>query len=142
MKSEIDILREYIRSQGMRRTPERELILREVFALHEHFDVEELHERLRQVGHKVSKASIYRSLRLFLDCVLIREVDFREGHWHYEHIYGHSHHYHLRCLSCGEMVEFDDPVLAPVEEQLSQKYGYHVVGSHLEVKGYCQECRK
>ena len=98
MKSEIQVFREYIRGRRLRRTPEREQILQEIFEIHGHFDVDELHLKLRDKGSKVSKASIYRALPLFMDCGLVREVDFSDGHWHYEHIYGHARHSHLRCL--------------------------------------------
>ena len=141
MKSEAEIFRDYIRQRGLRRTPEREVILQEVFAVHEHFDVEELYLRLRRNGVKISKASIYRALRLLLDCGLVREVDYSDGHWHYEHIYGHQEHNHLRCLGCGEIVEFEAGVMAPLEEQLSSTYGYHIISHHWEVKGYCRNCQ-
>lgn len=141
MKSELEIFREYIRQRGLRRTPEREVILQEVFAVHEHFDVEELYLRLRRQGVKVSKASVYRALRLLLDCGLVREVDYSDGHWHYEHIYGHRDHNHLRCLGCGEIVEFEASSLVPLEEQLSSTYGYLIISQHWEVKGYCRNCQ-
>jgi len=141
MKSEIEILREYIRQRGLRRTAEREMILREIFENHEHFDVDELYLRLRQKGVKVSKASIYRALPLFIDCGLIREVDFSDGHWHYEHIYGHVRHSHLRCLGCGQVLEFEEPDLKNLEEELAREYGYRIISHQLEVKGYCHACQ-
>ncbi|MEJ5329360.1 MAG: transcriptional repressor [Desulfobaccales bacterium] len=142
MKSELEIFREYIRQRGLRRTPERELILAEIFATHEHFDVDSLYLSLRQKGVKVSKASIYRALPLFIDCGLIREVDFTDGHWHYEHIYGHEQHHHLRCLACGEVLEFAEPGLSCLGLRLLQEYGFTVVSHHLDVKGYCRSCRE
>ena len=141
VKSELQIFQEYIRQRGRRRTPEREEILREIFAWHGHFDVDELYLLLKGKGSKVSKASIYRSLPLFMDCGLIREVDFREGHWHYEHIYGHDHHNHLRCLGCGEIQEFEEPSLKLLEEQLAERYNYQIKGHQLQVHGYCAACR-
>ncbi len=141
MKSELEIFRDYISERGLRRTPERERILQEIFAKHEHFDVEELYLRLRHKGVKVSKASIYRALRLFVDCGLVREVDYTDGHWHYEHIYGHGGHNHLRCLGCGEIVEFEMPGLSSLEEQLARTYGYRIINHHWEVKGYCRNCQ-
>jgi Fur family transcriptional regulator, ferric uptake regulator len=142
MKSEIEIFQSYIRQRGLRRTPERELILQEIFATHQHFDVDGLYLQLKQKGVKVSKASIYRAIPLFIDCGLIREVDFSDGHWHYEHIYGHDHHSHLKCLGCGEVLEFEEPALAQVEGRLARDFGYSIVTHHLEVKGYCPACRK
>lgn len=140
MKSEFEIFQEYIRQRGLRWTQERELILQEIFQIHEHFDVDSLYLQLRQKGAKVSKASIYRAIPLFIDCGLIREVDFSDGHWHYEHIYGHGHHNHLKCLGCGEVQEFEEPSLAQVEHRLAQEYGYNIVTHKLEVKGYCPAC--
>jgi Fur family ferric uptake transcriptional regulator len=140
MKSEVEIFQNYIRQRGFRWTPERELILQEIFEIHEHFDVDGLYLQLKQKGAKVSKASIYRAIPLFIDCGLIREVDFSDGHWHYEHIYGHDHHSHLKCLNCGEVLEFEEPALVQVERRLSREYGYSIVTHQLEVKGYCPAC--
>ncbi len=140
MKSEYEIFQEYIRQRGLRWTPERELILQEIFNIHEHFDVEGLYLQLKQKGAKVSKASIYRAIPLFIDCGLIREVDFSEGHWHYEHIYGHRHHNHLKCLGCGKVLEFEEPALEQVESRLAREYGFNIVTYKLEVKGYCPAC--
>ena len=80
MTSELQVLRDYLRNRGLRRTPEREQVLQEIFEIHGHFDVDELYLRLRSKGSKVSKASIYRTIPLFIDCALIREVDFSDGH--------------------------------------------------------------
>jgi Fur family ferric uptake transcriptional regulator len=142
MKSEMEIFHEYIRRRGLRRTPEREEILQEIFGSHDHFDVDELYLRLRRKRAKVSKASIYRALRLFQDCGLIREVYFDNGHWHYEHIYGHGPHCHLRCLTCGRIVEFQEPALSLVQERLAREHGYRIADCHLEVKGYCRPCQE
>lgn len=142
MKSETQVFQEYLRRRGLRRTPERERILQEIFAIHGHFDVDELYLKLRESGVQVSKASIYRALPLFMDCGLIREVDFADGHWHYEHIYGHNHHSHLRCLECGEILEFEAPSLKHLEEELAQIYGYRIKRHQLEVQGFCGACQK
>ncbi len=142
MKTELELFQDYLSQRGCRRTLEREQILREIFLIHGHFDVNGLYLRLRQKGAKVSKASIYRALPLFIDCDLIREVDFRDGHWHYEHIYGHSLHNHLRCLGCGEILEFEEPALKVLEEKLARAHGYRIKGHQWEVQGYCAACQK
>ncbi len=142
MKPGIQVFQDYIRRRGLRRTPEREEILREIFAAHSHFDVVELYLLLKGKGSKVSKASIYRALPLFIECGLVREVDFSDGHWHYEHIFGHAHHCHLRCLGCGEVQEFQEPGMQLLEERLAQKYRYQIKGHQLHVQGYCAACRQ
>ncbi len=142
MKSELQVFREYIRQRGLRRTGERERVLQTIFELGDHFDVDGLYLALRQKGEKVSKASIYRALPLFIDCGLVREVDFSDGHWHYEPIYGHTHHSHLRCLGCGRVVEFEAPALKALEDELARDHGYRIKGHSLQVHGYCRSCQK
>ena len=142
MDAELQVLRDYLRRRGLRRTPEREQILREIFQTPGHFDVDELYLKLRTKGVKVSKASIYRALPLFIDCGLIREVDFSQGHWHYEPIYGQAHHSHLLCLGCGKTVEFAGPGLKALEKRLARDYGFRIKGHQLKVQGYCAACRQ
>jgi Fur family ferric uptake transcriptional regulator len=140
MKPELQVFQEFIRRRGLRRTPERERVLREIFEIHGHFDVDELYLKLKQKGAKVSRASIYRALPLFREAGLIREADFNDGHWHYEHIYGHARHSHLKCLGCGEMVEFEEPSPQDLEEHWAKRYHYRIVA--LEVQGYCPACQR
>jgi Fur family ferric uptake transcriptional regulator len=142
MDAELQVFREYIRHRGLRRTPEREQVLAEIFRHRGHFDVDELYVKLRQKGVKVSRASIYRSLPLFIDCGLIREVDFSQGHWHYEPIYGQAHHSHLLCLGCGKTVEFEEPGLRALEKRLARRHGFRIKGHQLKVEGYCANCRQ
>jgi Fur family ferric uptake transcriptional regulator len=142
MKSGLQVFQEYVRHRGLRRTVEREQILREIFQTPGHFDVDKLYLKLRTKGVKVSKASIYRALPLFIDCGLIREVDFSQGHWHYEPIYGQGHHSHLLCLGCGKTLEFQDPDLKALEARLARAHGFRIKGHQLKVQGYCANCQQ
>ncbi len=137
---EIEIFRDYIRHKGLRFTPEREIIVREIFEIHDHFDVDELYLRLRNKGKKLSKASIYRTIPLLIDCGLIQEVYHEDGHMHYEHIYGHEPHAHLRCLGCRRVDEFVDQRLKEIENEASERYGYRFTSFRFELIGYCPEC--
>lgn len=141
MKSEIEVFREFIRKKGLRNTPEREAIIQEIFATHDHFDVDELYLRLKNKNKKISKPSIYRLIPYLLESGLIQEAYFEDGHLHYEHIYGHKHHCHLRCLNCGKIIEFEEKPLKQVEKKLAEKYGFIVRGHKFEVLGYCPKCK-
>jgi len=142
MGNEIDLFRSYIASKHFRNTPEREEIITEIFASSDHFDVDELYLRLRNKGSRVSKASIYRNLPLIMDCGLIREVWHEDGHMHYEPIYGHGHHCHLRCVKCGKVIEFTAKELRKIEKDLGEKYNFEVIDHRLDVTGYCAECKE
>jgi len=142
MKPESEVFREFLAHKGMRATPEREAILAEVFAHHDHFDVEELIMRLRRKGLRVSRASVYRTMPLLVECGLVQEVFFEDGHMHYEHIYGHEHHCHLRCLGCRKIIEFRNGAVEEVEKHVSQAHQFEITGHKLEIYGYCEDCQK
>jgi Fur family ferric uptake transcriptional regulator len=142
MSTEIDLFRSYTARKGLRNTPEREEIIREIFSSGDHFDVDELYLRLRKRGRRVSKASIYRNLPLIMDCSLIREAWHEDGHMHYEPVYGHRHHCHLRCIACGKVVEFYDEKLNTIQQNLGEKYGFEILDHRLEVFGYCLYCQE
>ncbi len=140
--SELEIFRNFLRRQGMRYTPERETIIKEIMSTSEHFDVDSLYLSIRQKGLRVSKASIYRLIPLLIKANLIEEVFFENGQMHYEHIYGHEHHCHLRCRECKRIEEFSDDRVAQIEEELGKRFGYKILSHKLEVIGICKECQK
>lgn len=141
MNSEIEVFREFIRKKGLRNTPEREQVVQAVFSIHDHFDVEELYSLLLRRSEKISKATVYRTIPLLLESGLIQEAFFQDGHIHYEHIYGHDHHCHLRCVNCGKVVEFTEQAVREVEQKLEANYDFLVTGHRLEVYGYCGKCK-
>jgi Fur family ferric uptake transcriptional regulator len=138
--SEIERFREFIKERGLRNTPERELIITEIFSIHDHFDVDEVYLRLRRKRGRVSKASIYRTIPLLIESGLIKEVYFEDGHLHYEHVYGHRQHCHLRCISCGRVIEFPDDEITRVQDRIARKYGFVVTSQRFELLGYCSQC--
>ncbi|MEA1992646.1 MAG: transcriptional repressor [Thermodesulfobacteriota bacterium] len=140
-KSELQVFREYIQKNRLRYTQEREQIIKEIFATHDHFDVDSLYLTIRRKGINISKASIYRLLPLLIEADLVQDVFFEDGHMHYEHIYGHEHHCHLRCVECGKIEEFTDPRLKDIEGDLGERFGFKILKHKLDVKGLCPECR-
>jgi len=82
----------YLRSRGLSFTAEREAVLRQILAGGSHFQADELYLRLAGgKGRPVSRATVYRTLSLLVDCGLVRKVAFVDRHSHYEHLFGHDH---------------------------------------------------
>ena len=142
MEEVIELFRSFVTDKNLRNTPEREEIVKEIFSEREHFDVDELYLRLRQKGSRVSKASIYRNLPLIIESGLIREVWHEDGHMHYEPLYGVSHHCHLRCINCGEVIEFVAKEIEGIERRLAEDYDFEIMDHRLNVVGYCSKCRR
>jgi Fur family ferric uptake transcriptional regulator len=142
MANELDTFNIYLKRRGLRYTREREYIIKEIFSRHDHFDVDSLYLRLRNKGMNISKASVYRTMPLLLETGLVQEVFHEDGHMHYEHIYGHQHHCHLRCLQCGRIVEFRDDTLNHLTERLAQQYNFDIKGHKWDIVGFCPKCRE
>jgi Fur family ferric uptake transcriptional regulator len=138
----INRFRQYIKEQGLRKTPERETIIEEIFSTHDHFDVDALFLRLRNKKKRISKASLYRAIPLLIESGLIKEVYFEDGHLHYEQIYGLKHHCHLRCTACGKIIEFADDETVKIQQRMSKRYGFIITAHRFELVGYCPQCAK
>ena len=68
---------EYIRQKGMRRTEQRDIIVEAAFASDDHFTAEELLVKARRLDPKASRATLYRTIALLVECGLLREIDLR-----------------------------------------------------------------
>jgi Fur family ferric uptake transcriptional regulator len=134
--------KDFLKSKGLKFTPERKIILEEVFSLHKHFDVDRLYEKLYRDGKHLSRATIYRTLPLLVESKLIRETLRCQSKISYEHIFGHGHHDHLLCIKCGKVIEFKEERMERIQEAICKKYGFRAVEHRLGIRGYCRKCRK
>ena len=141
MKIEEGKLRDHLRAKGLKFTPERRLVLREVFSIHRHFEVDDLFVRMRRRDRRISRSTIYRTLKLLVECGLLREVLFGERHSHYEHVLGHKHHDHLLCLRCGRVIEFSNDSIESLQERVCQEHQFRALGHRLQITGYCWKCQ-
>ncbi len=140
MSTESKEVRRLLRSQGKRVTPQR-LLLFEVMQEHGgHLDADELYLLAKEREPRLSLSTVYRTLSLLKEMDLIEELYFDEEHRHYE-IKGRGvEHFHLICLGCGEIIEFESPLTDRVKAQIAQDHHFQVTGVHIDLKGYCRRC--
>ncbi len=139
--AEKERFRQFLRAHHLRLTSDREAIVEAVFAIEDHFAADELYFRLRDRG--VSKATVYRTLPLLVDCGLLRQVIFGDKHGHYEHVHHEEEgHDHLICTSCGGIIEFQHPCVDRLVAAVKRRYGFEPERVVLEISGRCAECRK
>jgi Fur family ferric uptake transcriptional regulator len=134
------ILKRQLGRRGLKYTNERRAILKAVLSTHEHFDADWLYNHLRKHDAKASKATVYRTLKVLCECGLLREVFQGEHGAYFEHIYGHEHHEHMICLTCGKVIEFISRRLEQLQDEACRAHGFHAVRHHLQVFGYCSDC--
>jgi Fur family ferric uptake transcriptional regulator len=134
---------EYLQSRGLRQTGQRRFLINEIFSDHEHFDAEELIERLPRRGEKnyVSSATVYRTLREFVDAGLLRSFQL-DGRTVYEHDYGYPQHDHLYCTRCRQLFEYQSEELMRIRDQVAAERGFRVTGHRMIIHGICRECSR
>ncbi|MEE9219472.1 MAG: transcriptional repressor [Acidobacteriota bacterium] len=132
---------DYLGQHKLRRTQERNRILREIFSIHDHFDVETLLFRLRKKGQLVSRATIYRTLKHLLDSKLVRQVDLGRNRAYYEHALGRQHHEHLVCIACGKVIEFSTMTMEKLRDLVCEEFNFTPVRHSYQILGYCESCQ-
>ena len=131
----------YLEHRGLKLTAPRRAILDAVFALHEHFDAERLHQALQNANQAISLATVYRTLPLLAEAGLI-QVSLRSSSRDvFEHIYGHPRHIHWVCEACGQVQESSLAVLNPVLNREAAKLKFGTLEINVQVKGRCWKCQ-
>ena len=140
--SPIEKFREFLATQRKRLTQERSIIVDEVFSSHEHFDADQLVERLtsRKDSRRVSRATVYRTLKELNKAGLLRKVARSNGKDVFEHDYGYPQHDHLICSKCGTLIEFHNEAISDLLEKIVTEHGFRKNGHRLEVYGLCESC--
>lgn len=132
---------EFLEIRGEKLTEPRRVLVRHIFDAHKHFDADELAAELQAAGRRVSRATIYRTLRLLVDAGLLRELRLT-NRTAYEHDYGYPSHDHLHCSRCNKIVEFRDDSIRRICDQISRENGFRATGRRLVIEGVCAECSK
>jgi len=136
-------LDEFITRRGLRRTPQRQKIIDAIFVSDEHFTAEELYERVRKSDSKISRATVYRSLTLFVEAGLLREIDLGGDRTHYDPNFDDKPgHGHIICVDCGKVIEFSDEELSQMEDGIVLKHGFKPLRSTLRIEAKCDALRK
>lgn len=129
-----------LRSRGMRVTSERLALLDEMFSQHSHLDAEQLFERMKTHGHKISRATVYRNLDLLVECGLARKYRLGQDRFLYEHVHPGQTHDHIVCRVCGQVVEFVSPAISALLDRICEAHGFEGGESSLAVSGLCGIC--
>ena len=129
-----------LKAHGVRLTSERRLILRRAVT-HLHFSAEELVTDVRCIDSSVSRMTVFRTLTLLQRTGLLEKHDFRYGPPYYEVTHGKAHHDHLMCVACGELIEFQEPRVERIHNEVAKRYGYHLVSHTHKLYGLCGACR-
>jgi Fur family transcriptional regulator, ferric uptake regulator len=119
---------------GLRMTGQRRIIARVLADAHDHPDVEEVHRRAHAKDARISLSTVYRTVKLFEAKGIIERHDFGRGRGQYEEA-SRAHHDHLIDIATGRVIEFQDPAIEKLQDEIARKLGYKLVGHRLELFG-------
>lgn len=134
-----EILNRYLAINKHRKTPERYAILDAIYSIEGHFTIDDLSGCLERNNFRVSRATLYNTMRLFIELRLVVRHRFI-GQTKYEACCHDDNHAHQVCTVCGSVWEVDSEAVAEAVETIHLKR-FHRDGFTLYIYGVCSSCQ-
>jgi Fe2+ or Zn2+ uptake regulation protein len=122
-------------------TPQRRLLLSIMREAGRHLDAKEVYRRASERDPNISLATVYRNLRVFEKQGLINERHLGQARCYYE-MKRLGEHQHLVCEACGQVIEFESPLLRKLVTEVQRKSNFSVTKVEVYLKGYCHKCKE
>ena len=130
-----------LKPTGGKRSSKREQIVNVFLHQDGHLSADDLVDVIRKEDHRISRATVYRTLQWMVDAGIARKVDFGEGRFRFEHSYRHPRHFHLICKTCHRSFEFLSSDIESIIEEVSAARHFTASQSVVQIYGTCEECR-
>jgi Fur family ferric uptake transcriptional regulator len=138
----LQLLHKHLAQRGLKSTRQRNLIVDTFLSAKGHLDVDSLLARVRLQDHKISAATVYRTMKLLTELGIASAQRFGDGHTRYESAVDRHHHDHLICTECGTIIEFENDRIEALQDSVARRHAFKVTRHKLELYGFCQSCQK
>jgi Fur family ferric uptake transcriptional regulator len=130
-----------LKPSGGKRSSKREQIVNVFLRQEGHLSADDLVDLIRRDDHRISRATVYRTLQWMVDAGIARKVDFGEGRFRFEHSYRQPRHFHLICTTCHHSSEFLSSDIEALVEEVAAARSFTPSQSVVQIYGTCEECR-
>ncbi|MBI4911452.1 MAG: transcriptional repressor [Acidobacteria bacterium] len=131
----------FLRTHQLKLTGERRALLSAVLGWGSHFDADTLHMALKQKGETISRATVYRTLDLLVQCGIVRKDSLGHQQAQYEAVKPGEHHDHLICMNCGKVIEFFREDLESLQDAICAQQKFKPLHHSLQIFGICSACK-
>jgi Fur family transcriptional regulator, ferric uptake regulator len=135
------VFRRYLHQQKLKFTPERAMILDAVLRKDGLFEPEQLLDGLKTLNHKVSRATVYRTLSHLQDAGILKQVFFDNKQSYYEVIAGRQGSDYLICMQTGRVIEFSSERLRKLRDEICAEHGFDPLSHRFQIFGISPEAR-
>ncbi len=132
----------FLQVESLKATTERFAVLDEVYSTNYHFDADDILLQMHKKNQPASRATIYRTLELLEKCGLIRKARLTDKKSYFEHTYGRHHHEHMKCTTCGKVIEFESEEIEKLQDAICRQYNFKMTHHILHLFGLCEDCQK
>lgn len=135
------VFRRYLREQKLKFTPERAMMLDAVLRKTSLFEPEEILNALKSLGHRVSRATVYRTLSHLQDAGIVKQVFFDNRQSYYEVIAGRETHDYLVCVVSGRVIPLSSQRLRELRDAICREHGFEPLSHQFHIFGLSPEAQ-
>jgi Fur family transcriptional regulator, ferric uptake regulator len=143
-------IRQRMVEEGLRITAARKIIVDILSKSSQHLSAEDIFFMVRGINPSVGFATVYRTLDLLTNMGIVQKFGFGDGRARYELMGGQnkeSHHHHLVCTKCREIINYTDfieeekELVEKTEEALARRHHFEIKNHIIHFYGLCANCQ-
>ena len=130
-----------LKSEGLRATKQRLEIWDELCSTDSPRDIEPILADLKKKKINVSRATLYRTIDVFVKHSLLKKITLDSGKFLYEHNKKTitPKHDHIVCEDCGEIFEFYDNKISTIEKKIADDLNMSLTKRVHQLSATCKD---